>query len=170
MYPLVVLILLVGGLTLGACESSSNPKEPREAITAVDPVAVVLHTGYSGFDASERFVVRDSARWADAWATAMANYTPIPPLPVVNFEKDMIIVAALGARPSGGYDIAIEGVAPESDGALVLVGTTAPGSDCITTAAITAPVVMIRVPSVAGRIRFQERAEVRSCGGAEATR
>jgi hypothetical protein len=65
--------------------------------------------------------------------------------------------------PSGGYDIAIEGVAPEAGGAAVLVATTAPGDDCFTTAAITEPVVMLRAGAVEGLIRFHEQAETHSC-------
>lgn len=163
MYRFGVLSLLWGGLPLGACGSSSHPEAPREAVTGVDSGAVLLHAGYSGFGESDRFVVRDSAHWARAWATAFTRQTPVPPLPAVDFARDMIVVAALGTRPTGGYDIAIEGVAPEAGGAGVRVATTAPGDDCVTTQAITEPVVMVRVAAVAGLVRFHERAETHSC-------
>jgi len=164
MYRFGVLSLLLGGLPLGACGSSSHPEAPREAVTGVDSGAVLLHASYSGFSESDRLVVRDSAHWAGVWATAFARQTPVPPLPAVDFARDMVVVAALGARPGGGHDIAIEGVAPEVGGAAVFVATTAPGDDCVTTAAITEPVVMLRVGAVAGPIRFHERAVTRSCG------
>jgi len=163
MYRFGVLSLLLGGLSLGACGSSSHLEAPREAVTGVDSGTVLLHAAYSGFSESDRFVVRDSARWARVWATAFARQTPVPPLPSVDFAREMIVVAALGARPSGGYDIAIAGVAPGAGGVAVLVVTTAPGDDCFTTAAITEPVVMVRVGAVAGLIRFHEQAETRSC-------
>jgi len=163
MYRLGMLSLLLGGLPLGACGSSSHPEAPREAVTGVDSGAVLLHAAYSGFSESDRFVVRDSAHWARVWETAFARQTPVPPLPAVDFARDMIVVAALGARPNGGYDIAIEGMAPEAGGAEVLVATTVPGDDCVTTQAITEPVVMVRVGAVAGLIRFHEHAETHSC-------
>jgi protease stability complex PrcB-like protein len=168
MCHLGVLSLLLGGLLLDACGSSTHPEAPREAVTGVDSGAVILHAAYSGFGEPDRFVVRDSAQWAGVWATAFARQTPVPPLPSVDFATEMVVVAALGARPSGGYDIAIEGVAPEVGGAAVRVVTTAPGDNCYTTAAITEPVVMLRVGAVAGRIRFHERAETRFCPTAAA--
>jgi hypothetical protein len=154
--------LLLGGLRLGACGAGSSPEAPGEPFTEVDS-HVLLHTAYSGFTEATRFVVRDSAHWAGVWATAFARQTPVPPLPAVSFANEMVVVAALGARPSGGYDIGIEGVAPEGDGAAVHVVTTAPGDDCITTAAITEPVVILRMAAVGGTVRFPERAETRSC-------
>jgi PrcB C-terminal len=157
------LSLVLGGLSLGACGSSSHTEAPQEVAAELDSGSVLLHLGYSGFGEPARLVVRDSAQWAGLWATAFARQTTAPPLPAVDFDSDMIVVAALGARPSGGYDIAIEGVAPGKGGAVALVTTTVPGKACYTTAAITEPVVMLRVGAVAGRVRFLEQMETRSC-------
>jgi hypothetical protein len=162
-YRVGVLSVLFGGLSLGACGSSSHPEAPQEVVTELDPGALLLHLGYSGFGESARLVVRDSAEWAVLWATAFARQSTVPPLPAVNFARDMVLVAALGTRPSGGYDITIEGVAPEVEGAVVRVTTTVPGEECYTTAVITEPVVMLRVSAVAGRIRYLEQTETRSC-------
>ena len=163
MHRFGVLALLLGGIALGACGSSSHAEALREAVTGVDSGAVLLHAASSGFGESDRFVVRDSVHWARVWDTAFARQAPVPPLPAVDFATEMVVVAALGTRPSGGYDIVIEGMASEAGGAAVLVATTAPGDDCFTTAAITEPVVMVRVGTVAGPIRFHERAETHSC-------
>ena len=78
-YHLGVLSLLLGGLLLEACGSYSHPEAPSEAVTGVDSGAVLLHAAYSGFGEPDRFVVRDSAQWAAAWANAFARQTPIPP-------------------------------------------------------------------------------------------
>jgi hypothetical protein len=161
-YRFGVLSLLLGGLSLEACGSSSHPEAPQEVAAGLDG-PVLLHLGYSGFGEPARLVVRDSAMWAALWATAFARQTTVPPLPAVNFATDMILVAALGARPSGGYDIAIEGLAPEAEGAVAFVTTRVPGDECYTTAAITEPVVMLRVSGVTGRVRFLEQTETRSC-------
>jgi hypothetical protein len=163
MHRVAVLALLFGALPLSACGSNSHPEAPRDAVTELDAGSVLLHAGYSGFDDPERLVVRDSVHWAGVWATAFERQTRVPPLPAVDFAREMVVVAALGARPSGGYDITIEGVVEELGGAVVFVVATSPGDDCYTTAAITEPVIMLRAAAVAGRIRFEERAETRSC-------
>ena len=163
MYRFRALSVLVSALSLGACGSSSHTETPQEVVRGLDSGELLLHLGYSGFGEPARLVVGDSAEWAARWATAFARQTSIPALPTVNFARDMVLVAALGARPSGGYDIAIEGVAPEEAGAVVLVTSTVPSDECGYTAAITTPVVMLRVGAVADGIRFLEEAETRSC-------
>jgi hypothetical protein len=162
-YRFGVLSMLISGLSVGGCRSSSQLEAPQEVAAELDSGSILLHLGYSGFSEPVRFVVRDSAQWAVLWATAFARQITVPPLPAVDFERDMILVAALGARPSGGYDIGIEGVRPEQGEAVALVTTTVPAEECYTTAAITEPLVMLRVGAVAGGMRFSEQTETRSC-------
>jgi PrcB C-terminal len=156
------LSVLVGAIALSACGSGSHPEAPREVLGA-DSSAVLLRAEYSGFTKAERLVVRSSVQWADVWATAFAQQTPVAALPDVDFSTEAVIVAASGTRPSGGYHIAIESVTQETGGIGVVVRTTSPGGSCVTTAALTQPVIMLRVDASAGPIRFHERSVTHAC-------
>jgi hypothetical protein len=75
----------------------------------------------------------------------------------------MVIAMSMGSRPSGGFSIQVEGV-HQDDGALhVVVHEQTPGRSCFVTAAVTSPVVAIRVPRTDREVIFQERASVYDC-------
>ena len=118
----------------------------------------------SGYEEPARLVIRDGASWQAAWAQTHANMSPVPPLPAVDFSTDMIVLVAMGWRPSGGYQILVEGASElGADGAVVAVSSTSPGVRCFVTAALTEPVDIVRMPRRDGEIRFTERSGVTNC-------
>ncbi|HYW30322.1 MAG TPA: protease complex subunit PrcB family protein [Gemmatimonas sp.] len=114
----------------------------------------------SSITESRRVVIRDDAAWRTAWAEMWARTGPsVPPLPAIDFSRDMIILAALGQRNSGGYSITIDSASRATSGAIVWVSKPTPGK-CGTLAALTQPVDLARVPKVDGNVDFREREAV----------
>ncbi|HWH53346.1 MAG TPA: protease complex subunit PrcB family protein [Gemmatimonadaceae bacterium] len=124
------------------------------------------YTTYSGIADSTSVVVRDSATWRQLWTELTRPFVPPPPLPTIDFAREMIVVAALGSRPTAGYDIVIEGAARDSTGLEVAVRRTSPGAGCPVLAVVTQPVDLARVPTLAVVTRFRERTVVTPCAGA----
>jgi hypothetical protein len=161
------LVPFLTGLALGAGPC------PTEVPSGADPVEVrrISQVYNSGIGQSRRIVIRDAGRWASFWAELQGSVTPQPPLPPVDFDRDVVIAAAMGTRNSGGYAIEIRQVA-EENGSLIalarlvaLVVETAPGDRCYVTAALTQPVDVVLVPGMAGReVSFVAREEVHNCG------
>lgn len=120
-------------------------------------------TSYSGMRQSRRLVIRDDATWASAWATIWSSVTPAPALPAVDFTHDMVVVASLGERPSGGYGISVDSAKSTGSGVSVFVGTASPGSHCVLTAAFTQPVDVARLPRLDAPVRFHDVATVHDC-------
>jgi hypothetical protein len=121
-------------------------------------------TQQSGFRDPTHLVIRDRAAWLVAWTALHAGQDSIPPLPVVEFDRELIVLAALGAKPTGGHEIVIAS-AVEQDGAVVIqLSATAPGQDCMTTQAITTPADVARIPRVAATIGFDLVTTVKPCG------
>jgi hypothetical protein len=89
--------------------------------------------------------------------------TPAPDPPRVEFEREMLIVVALGERPTGGYGIVVDSAETRPDGLFVTVRTIAPGKGCMLTQALTQPVDIARVPRHEGQVGFEDHAEVRDC-------
>ena len=119
-----------------------------------------VHTGMSE---RQRSVVRDAATWAQLWRTIASGDSPPPPVPELDFDSEMAIVAAMGTRPSGGYSIHIDAVR-EADGQLhVAVREVSPGPNCLVSFAMTAPVVAVRVARRDGPVTFVEHAETVDC-------
>jgi predicted small secreted protein len=118
----------------------------------------------SGLRTPQRTVVRDEAAWRAAWAAMWQGYSPQPALPPVDFAREVVVVAALGERMTGGYQIFVDSATTTAGGGVVVhVRTEAPGPRCGTTQALTQPVDLARLPRPAGEVTFQDRAVVTDC-------
>ena len=108
-------------------------------------VAMVGYRHTSGFDTQQQFVVRDSATWATTWTRLLGSHSPKAPLPAVDFSREMLVIASMGTRSSGGYTVGIDSVFVARDSVVFRVRETSPGARCGTTAALTSPVGLARV-------------------------
>jgi hypothetical protein len=78
------------------------------------------------------------------------------PLPEIDFSKEMIVVAAMGQRPSSGYAILIDG-ACDVDGQIeVFVSSVEDVSGIGVFPAITAPADAVRLPRSDLPVVFRE--------------
>jgi hypothetical protein len=113
----------------------------------------------TGIGEARRMVIRDANSFAQLWSELGAGDRPD-----VDFTQNVVVVAALGQRPSGGHEIAVSRVG-QADGQLTIeVVETEPGPNCVTTGAETQPVDVVVVPATAPRgWSFLERKEIRAC-------
>jgi len=116
----------------------------------------------SGMTESTRLVVRDAATWASTWSRIW-TVKPAPPLPAIDFSREMVIVVGLGTRPTGGYSIAVESAATEAGNLNVVVRTDTPGGGCLSAQMLTSPVDVVRVPRTEATVEFRDRNVTRNC-------
>ena len=117
----------------------------------------------SGLRDSLRTIIRDRAAFAELWARMYAPYGERPAVPEIDFDREMIVVAALGTRSSGGYAIYLDSAATAGDALVVHVRRVRPGSTCGVTGALTEPVDLARAPRDARPVRFVEHSTVHQC-------
>lgn len=158
--------LLVGAMACRSVGSTARSTTPARLPLARLGARAGSFDSNSGLVDSVRVVVRDTAEWRALWQRINQPFIPPPALPPIDFQRDMIIVAALGAKPSGGYDIMIESADEDSTGVEVSVVRSSPGTGCALTAARTQPVDLARLPTTTRPIRFRERSVIVPCGGA----
>jgi hypothetical protein len=120
-------------------------------------------TSNSGLADAQRRVIRDEVTWASVWEAIWRNHTPLPPLPQIDFGREMLVVASTGIKPSGGYAIVVEGVEEVGGVLQVKLLSTSPHDRCFVTAAITHPVDVARIPASTREVRFTERRTVTQC-------
>ena len=159
------LLLLIAACACHGTLASGQPGLSRDAA----PLARLASsnasfTVFSGFSDSARLVVRDSAAWDQTWRTIHRPFIPPPPAPPVDFSREMVLVAALGARPSEGYEIVFENVREDTAGIEVDVRVTEPARGCPVAAAVTQPVDLARITASARAVRFRQRNVVVPCG------
>ena len=109
-----------------------------------------------------RIVIRDRETWDSVWKRICSTSDPLfrnvstslPPLPEIDFSREIIVVAAMGRRPNGGYRIIVN-CARERDNRLELeVQNISPcGADY---AIMTAPVDIVRLPKTDLPVTFRE--------------
>ncbi len=158
----VALLALLGGCDQQA-RSVADIGERRLAVTTADSIVVLAHESYSGYRESARELVADAAALAAAWRQVYALAEPRPDQPAVDFSADAVLVVAAGERPSGGDDIRIDSLLTLGSGTEVHVTTLRAGPTCVSTAALTQPVQVVRVPGLRAPVRFIEHVSVEEC-------
>jgi hypothetical protein len=162
------------GFALGACGRQAPDPAAGAAPTAREtggtlPLVRLRAEPYSfdyasGLRDSALVVVRDAGAWATLWSRIHASRGSVPALPVIDFAREMVIVAALGERNSGGYTILVDSaLAAPAGGAVFVIRSIAPGPRCGVTAALSQPVDIARTSRRDGPVTFRTHAAVNEC-------
>ena len=159
-----LLIGVCGGSVLHATQEGGTPvpitplRKPCPTCTQRDSFEV-----NSGIDDRQRLVIRDQEAWRDVWKRIYSLTAPTPPLPEIDFARELVVVAALGERSSGGHGIIIAGAYDKDDRIEVQVRSVSPGKNCFTTQALIAPVDIVRLPKTDHCVVFHETEVVHEC-------
>jgi hypothetical protein len=158
----IVIAVLIAGAS--ACSSSTGPSAPGSALALTrlrsDPFSL---TYASGLREPQRLVVRDATAWQQLWTSVWRGVLPEPSRPQVDFGREMVVLAAMGERPTGGFTILIDSASEGTSGISIRIRSISPGSGCGTTQALTQPVDIARMPRRDGSVTFDERLETQEC-------
>ncbi|HEY0053541.1 MAG TPA: protease complex subunit PrcB family protein [Caulobacteraceae bacterium] len=117
----------------------------------------------SGLDMTVNLAITSEREWVAMWRRITRRHGEPPDPPAVDFEREMLLLAAMGTQATGGYSIRIEDVIETPDGLEVIVIRTSPGRRCGVTAALTSPVDVVRVPVSSRPVRWSVRDAVTDC-------
>ena len=165
MRPRSPLLFIALALGVVGCGQPLAPDPPATPVSVVRLRAEPYSFGYySGLIEPQRLVVRDRAAWAEIWATIWHRQSPLPlpELPQVDFAREMLVVVALGQRPTGGYDILVDSAVATPDHLDIWIRAIGPGR-CFVTQALTQPIDIARLPRSDSVVRFHDRSEDRAC-------
>lgn len=152
----VLLLMLAGG-------SAAMPAAQSELVVERLRPGLASYTEASAIDESRQFVVRDPGSWRATWALLHGRSRTLPPLPPVDFERHMLVVAALGRQRTGGFTIRIEGAHRTASGLVIQLHEARPGRGCIVPSAITYPADVARLVMDHGPVTFQTEVVVHDC-------
>lgn len=159
---LAATAVAVAVATAGCSDHATGPGDPTWGRLVTQDV-LSIQEAYSGYVEPRLAIITNEQEWAVAWATIHAPLTPTPPLPEIDFSTSVVVLAAMGARPTGGYSITIEEVRAQDGMLHVQVLQKAPGASCVTTQAITAPVHVVQAPRAGTTATFSIRSETYGC-------
>ncbi|OGR01172.1 MAG: hypothetical protein A2284_08170 [Deltaproteobacteria bacterium RIFOXYA12_FULL_61_11] len=103
----------------------------------------LLKPFYSGLTTAQDRVIDNEADFAALWSDLTDN-GPSATRPAVDFDTHLVIVTAMGEKPSGGYSTTITDLSLEGSRLRIEVEDEAPGA-CGASMAMTAPVHIILV-------------------------
>jgi hypothetical protein len=119
--------------------------------------------GNSGIEKPMRTIITKQEDFVQIWESIYANQQAKPKLPYVDFSKEIVVVLALGIKPSGGYAIRALEVIYAGNTIDITVASSSPGDNCAVTAALTSPVELIRMNVPTKPVRFVERTTTFNC-------
>jgi hypothetical protein len=153
--PQLAFAALMAGTAFG-CSSPTSPGQAAPvSIMRFGPSGRAL-TSFSGYSEPQRFVVRDSATWAMVWETIYQSVSPRPDMPPVDFTRNMVLVVALGTRPTTGWDILLDSAVLGSDGLVVYERLSSAASNTVLPV-VTRPVDVGVIPRSTGPVQFVDR-------------
>ena len=106
-----------------------------------------------------RMVIRNRAEFNDLWQRLTAPIPSgswVPPLPEIDFSQEMVIVSAMGLRPTSGYVTVIDG-ACEADGEVEIFITNLEDTSCLGLFPVVSyPADAVRIPQTKLPVVFRE--------------
>jgi hypothetical protein len=145
---LALLVVLV------SCNGESSSPTGADGIVPFNTVHKEQSTGIRTRRAE---VISRADLWAQAWEEIVANRSPKPLVPIVDFERNIVILAALGETADACKSIAIESVERRNGELLVSIKETRPPASCVCPPVTVQPVHVVSVPRAATGARFAFR-------------
>lgn len=139
--------LFLGWLLAAGCMSPSSPHKLTWR---------TLSRGLtSGISEPAQQVIRDEGTYLRLWAQHAADIPRVGLPPAVDFQREMVVVVALGSRPTGGYLVEVVDAELRRRQLRLLVGETQPQPGTFQIQQTTQPYQIIALPAVAAHVDFR---------------
>ncbi len=139
-----LLALFTVSILVFACDDS--PTAPGDVPIAFE---TVVRSSNSGFSTPQREVIRNAGDWADAWNLLYGRHGSAPPLPGIDFGREMVVLAAMGTSNNGCFQVEIISIRLRRAALDIEVTEFEPAPGCACTEAITQPVHVVRLERLA---------------------
>jgi hypothetical protein len=146
-----------------ATVSRAIPESASSVSIRRDDNSATLLQGNSGLTEPTRLVVRSDAEWRDVWSKLVDHVSPVPEAPSIDFTKEMVVVASLGAKPTAGHMIRVARAGRMSGVTYVEVVSTSPGPRCKMPPRPSAPADVVVMPKLDEPVTFVETYVVSAC-------
>ncbi|HEX2061775.1 MAG TPA: hypothetical protein VHK90_13635 [Thermoanaerobaculia bacterium] len=100
------LALSLALVLLASCNGESDPTSPDGPV----PFTEVAKQNSTGIRTRRAEIISRESRWIEVWDEITATQSPKPPRPQVNFETQILILAAYGETGDACRDVQIEKV------------------------------------------------------------
>jgi hypothetical protein len=120
------------------------------------PLRTLAKGGFSGIQEPLQQLIKDPAHWEKVWSAHNAGRKSEQNRPEIDFTKEMVILATMGRKNTGGYSIEITKAEVSGDQLKVYVTRKTPRPGGMSLQALTAPFHMAAVPKTELKPEFVE--------------
>lgn len=157
-------ILILGAALLAACGRGGAPETPAPTFNPVTTAERLYYDNGGGIQEALQLVIRDATTLADVWQRATSRQVEPPPVPQVDFTREMLLLVAAG-RMTPQDEIRVDSVGIRSE--TTATGRTETVMDVIVRIregcrrfnADAYPLEVVRVRRFDGPVNFVERRE-----------
>ena len=150
--------LLLGALLLAAAGCPDAPDDTEVSIVE----AVAFEPLGRGMQARLDTTTMRAIQEAALWTTYQDSLRPLQPFKAVDFEREMVLLAALPV-PTGGYDLRFEVVEQAGDTLTARLRLFTPGEDCRITLGAGMVFLAVRLARLDAPLRFEREDEAYRC-------
>jgi hypothetical protein len=134
----------------------------RSAYAGTVPFATIDRGEDSGAPLTGPILIEDPADWTSFWSTHARTQGPAP---TVDFERDLVLVGAVGERQEAGDSVSVRQILAVGGGTVVVLQERVPGDFCSPAEKRHVPFHIVRLPRIPLPVSFAEVEVVRvPCG------
>ena len=153
--PALVICLLIS--TALSCSSSGSGSDTTDIKFEVIKEGVI-----SGFTDEKLMVIDNNTDYQKIMSIVYYNLDQMPIIPEVDFTKNTLILAAIGAKNTGGYSIGINNI--KSNGSVTIsITEISPGKNCVLTESVISPYQLVKVKKIKKEVSFSTSRIVKDC-------
>lgn len=110
---------------------------------------------HSGILLPRRLVIRERGEWEKLWLEHASIFIPPPPLPPVDFSREMVVALYSGEKPTGGFSVEIREVVRTEGNLVVRYVEQSPSPGAVRSSVLTQPFHIIRLDRAPGSVDFE---------------
>ena len=154
---MVILLLSITVLS-SSVVASAQARPPAQP--AGESFTVLAQGTTSAIDRERFAVIRDEAAFKALWNQHNAGVSPTPPVPEVNFSKDMVIAGFAGTRDTGGYVLRFDALLRKGNDLEARLTLMQPSNQCMVAQMMTAPFVLVTTHRNSLRVSFKRDTKI----------
>ena len=135
-------------------------------VEAEVPILQTWSGGHSNVKKAGNLIIRDAKAWKEQWAKINSNRMPQPPLPKVDFDKQMLIVLFMGEKTTGGHSISVASIRDTGKQIEVAVKRKSPPPGGMSIMVMTQPYCIVAIAKTDKPITFKEAKDAKTPGKA----
>lgn len=142
---------------LSSCSSSSTINK-QTMIISQDTITfeTLAEDFYGGMTDSKFIVIKEETTLNEIYKLINKSKSPGIKIPIINFEKETVLVLFLGEKSSGGHSISVEQILDENEKVTVKYKVTLPKLGEMVTTVMTQPYCIIKIPKTLKEVVFKK--------------